>query len=131
MGRYTAEILQNAQKINEIHARLKETYNSRHGSEKIRNEWEQLSSSFWAQHNSLAFPGGADGANERILAGDPDAMEAAICFLECRPYFFRSGYMWQGFLKKAKKAPLTDGQKVRLDRVVTAYDEYRKSRKSS
>ena len=27
-----------------------------------------------------------------------NTVEAAICFLECRPYFFRSGYMFKDIL---------------------------------
>jgi len=44
----------------------------------------------------LGYQGG--GASRRILYGDPEAMEAAICFLEVRPYFFRSGYMYKDIL---------------------------------
>ena len=125
-----AEILQNAEKIKELHARIHETFRSRDKNERKRKEWEQACADFHAQYNDLSFPGGYEGAYERVLKGDPEAMEAAICFLECRPYFFRSGYMWQDLLRKAKRAPLNSNQKLRLERVVAAYEEYRKSKKA-
>ena len=53
-------------------------------------------------------------------------MEAAICFLECRPYYFRSGYMFKDILRKAKKAPFSTDQKIRLQVVIEAFDEYRR-----
>ena len=46
---------------------------------------------------------------------DSKAMKVAICFLECRPYFFKSGYMFKDILRKVKKAPLSDEQTLRLE----------------
>lgn len=45
-------------------------------------------------------------------------MEAAICFLEVRPYFYHSGYMFNSLLRKAKRAPLDPEQLERLGRVL-------------
>jgi hypothetical protein len=67
-------------------------------------------------YDALAFPGGWEGATCRLLAGDPECMEAAICFLEVRPYFYHSGYMFNSLLRKAKRAPLDPEQLERLGR---------------
>ena len=129
MGHYTEEILRNAEKINELNARIDESVKYREKNEQKRGEWQQACSDFHAQYDSLAFPGGLQGAYERIIEGDPKGMEAAICFLECRPYFFRLGYMFKDILRKAKRAPLTIDQRAKFERVVAAYHEYRKSRR--
>ena len=92
MGRYTAEILQNAEKIIQLDAHLRETRKHHNMNKKTHGEWERASEEYRGEYMVLAFPGGLDGADEKILAGDPQAMEAAVCFIECRPYFFRSGY---------------------------------------
>ena len=107
--------LHNAAEINRLKARIAETlrFHSKNAGEK--REWEDACKEFPSNYNRLAFPGGLDGANERILAGDPVAMEVAICFLECRPYFFRSGYMFKDILRKIKKAPLSHGQRERME----------------
>ena len=51
---------------------------------------------------------------ERVMAGDPQTVESAICFLEVRPYFFRSGYIFKDLLRKCPRAPLSTDQAARL-----------------
>lgn len=129
MGHYTEEIERNAIKINQLKRMIDETFKHRDKNEHKRKEWQAACAAFHAQYDALAFPGGLTGAYERIVDGDPKAVEAAICFLECRPYFFRSGYIFKDILRKAKRAPLKRDQKERLDAIVQAYAEYRRTRK--
>ena len=128
MGHYTEEILRNARRINELKARIDETVKFRNKTEHKRKEWQNACSDFHKEYNSLAFPGGYEGALERLLDGDSKTMEAAICFLEARPYFFRSGYMFKDILRKAKKAPLSEDQRKRFNKVYDSYIKYRESR---
>ena len=128
MGHYTDEILQNARIINELKARIDETVKFRDKNEYKRKEWQKACADFHKEYDALAFPGGYEGAWQRILDGDYKAMEAAICFLEVRPYFFRSGYMFKDILRKARQAPLSEDQRKRLNEVLDAYRKYRESR---
>ena len=128
MGHYTEEIKRNAKIINQLKQRIDETLKHRDENDQRRKEWMAACADFHSQYDALAFPGGLSGAYERIIEGDPKAVEAAICFLECRPYFFRSGYMFKDILRKAKRAPLKSDQKERLDAVLLAYAKYRESR---
>lgn len=128
MGQYTEIILHNADKINQLKARIDEAVKSRNKNEYKKKEWQKACADFHEQYDSLAFPGGLEGAYKRIIEGDTLAMEAAICFLECRPFFFRSGYMFKDILRKIKSAPLNEDQKVRLQRVIEAYNEYKKTK---
>lgn len=128
MGKYTDEILRNARRINELKSRIDVTVKFRGKSAEKRKEWEKACADFHRQYDALAFPGGYDGALQRILDGNPEAMEAAICFLEVRPYFFRSGYMFKDLLRKVKKAPLEEEQRERLGVVIEAYRKYQESR---
>lgn len=131
MGHFTKEILFNAEKINQLKSRIDETFKYRDQNEHKKKEWQKACEDFHTQYDELAFPGGLDGAYERIVEGDSKAMEAAICFLECRPYFFRSGYMFKDLLRKVKRAPLGVDQTARLHNVIEAYAEYQKSKKTS
>lgn len=128
MGHYTDEIIENAKRINQLSQRISDTFKLRDKNKHKRREWQSACADFHSQYDALAFPGGLSGAYERIVAGDPTAVEAAICFLECRPYFFRSGYMFKDILRKAKRAPLKNDQEARLKAVLKAYAEYRESR---
>ena len=128
MGHYTDEIIRNAEKINQLKARIDETVRYRDKNEHKRKEWVQACKNFHEQYDSLAFPGGLENAYKEIIEGNQKAMEAAVCFLECRPYFFRSGYMFKDILRKTKKAPLSKEQRLRLNKVLVAYEVYKKSK---
>ena len=97
-------------------------------SEHKYKEWQRACEEFHSRYDSLAFPGGFEGAFERIIGGDNKAMEAALCFVECRPYFFRSGYMFKDILRKLKRAPLDVEQTMRLNQVLEAYARYQSSK---
>jgi hypothetical protein len=115
----------NAAEITRLQLRVHETFKTRGVNAQGRFEWQNACAEFHSRYNDLAFPGGCDGAAERILNGDPFAMEAAVCFLEQRPYFFRSGYMFQRILQKAKRAPLSPDQSQRLNAVIVRQREWR------
>ena len=119
-----------AAEIRRLRARIHDTFQHRHASQPQKIEWENACAEFHARYDMLAFPGGYDGrqrgkrlpdsnsAIARIAAGNAEAMEAAICFLELRPYFFRSGYMFKQILRKMKRAPLSSQQADRLQIVI-------------
>jgi hypothetical protein len=123
-------IERNASEISRLHARIHETVKLRGRGPAEKRVWEQACAEFHARYDELAFPGGYGGALERIVAGDPDAMEAAICFLEVRPYFFRSGYMFKDILRKARRAPLSNIQANRLAAVEHKLETWRASKES-
>jgi hypothetical protein len=65
---------------------------------------------FHARYDVLAFPGGYIGALDRIVDGDAYTVEAAICFLEVRPCFLRSRYMFEDLVRKCRRAVLNANQ---------------------
>jgi hypothetical protein len=79
-ARLKRQILENTTAIVRLKARIKETLRDRGKSLAKRLEWEQACAEFHQRYAGLAFPGGYNGALERISSGDPEAMEAAICF---------------------------------------------------
>lgn len=80
---------------------------------------------FRTQYDALAFIGGVSTARDRIRAGDAQAIEYTLCFIEVRPYFFRSGYMFKDFLRVLRNVELSPTQQTRYDRVCDAYQQYR------
>jgi hypothetical protein len=73
--------------------------------------------------------GGESSAIARVASGDSEAIEAALCFVEARPFFFRSGYMFKAFLQKLKRAKLNPSQSKRFGRVLSAYALWREQKK--
>jgi hypothetical protein len=117
----------NAEECRRLHARIHETFKQRNTSREKKMEWELACQEFHARYDALAFPGGYNGALERIASGDEFTIEAALCFVEVRPYFFCSGYMFKALLPKLKKAKLNPSQTARLEACLAALAEWRNS----
>ena len=123
--RLKREILVGAQEASRLHARIHNTFKTRGNSSRDRDTWLAACKEFHSRYNELAFPGGYEGAEARIVAGDPQTIEVALCFLELRPYFFRSGYMYQSLLRNMKRAAVTQDQAERLQVVLERLNEWR------
>lgn len=124
-----ARITENAREINRLHSRIHETYKGRKESEQALQEWRHACEEFHARYGLLCLPGGWDDRFfERILSGEHDAIEVALCFLEVRPYFFRSGYLWKDIFRKCKRAPMAGEQAERFGILLAKYTEWKQGR---
>jgi hypothetical protein len=108
---------QNAAEIVRLHKRIHETVKERSTSDAGRLAWKQACADFHQRFSQLAFPGGYGEALEKFRSRDTSVVEPALCFLEMRPYFFRSGYMFNTLLRRMKHIPLMPHQRARLDAV--------------
>jgi hypothetical protein len=122
------EILSNAREVARLHRRIHETFAVREKNQASHDAWVAACAEFHSRFNELAFPGGERDAAARIAKGEPYAVEAALCFLELRPYFFRSGYMYQSFLRKMKHAALTKEQSERFNAVLVRAKEWQRQK---
>jgi hypothetical protein len=120
------KILENTREVTRLDRRIHETFEMRGKNRASRDAWVAACAEFHSKYNELAFPGGYKGAEVRIMDGDPYSIEAALCFLELRPYFFRSGYMYQSLLRKMKRAVLTQEQSERFKAVLVRVEEWRR-----
>lgn len=126
------KMIANAAEINRLHGRIHETVKRRAESEQAREAWSRACAEFHARYGELWLPGGPyPNFYERLLAGDTETIEVALCFLEVRPYFFRSGYHWKTILQKCRKAPMSGRQAERFARLLQTYLEWRKARNLS
>jgi hypothetical protein len=121
----------NSAEVARLHKRIHETFARRDMSPEKRVEWKRACEEFHRRYDELSFPGGYEGAMGRLIDGDPETMEAAICFLELRPYFFRSGYMFDAILRKAKHAPLSLEQLARLQWVTDKVQALKAARRDA
>jgi hypothetical protein len=125
-----AMMIENAAEINRLQRRVHEIVRSK--DNELRKEWPQACKDFFSRMEEFFVPGGSyQGYFERILAGDPATIEFALCFLEVRPYFFRSGYLWKDILRKCKRAPMSKEQSERFAVFLDKYTEWKKLRNLS
>jgi hypothetical protein len=124
-------ILTNAVEIQKLHKRIHDTVRHRYKSPEQTERWQTACKEFHERYDRLAFPGGYSTAWARISEGDSAAIKAALCFVEIRPYFYRSGYMFKELLPKLKRADLTPPQRDRLNAVIAAYGEWRAQRRAA
>ncbi len=123
-------MLKNAEEITRLHARIKETVAKRHESDEAWQEWKDACAEFHANYDRLAFPNGLNNAEQQILEGDAWTIDAALDFLECRPYFFRSGYIRTWLIRRLKKAPMRPKQKERFDAFLEKEKAYKERKKA-
>jgi len=119
----------NALEIRRLHQRIHDTSRTRDRGPNAREAWQSACAEFHRQYDRLAFPGGYAGALDRILSSNLQTIDAALCFVQCRPYFYRSGYMFKDLLRKLKRAPMDAGRAKRLQAVLKAYADYRNQRR--
>lgn len=112
-----------------LYQRIHQTLARRDDGPKQRQEWKDACSEFHAKYESLAFIGGADTARDRLRDGDAVAIEYALDFLEVRPYFFRSGYLYKDLMRVLRNCPLSNAQRIRYDKIRERYNEYRAHRR--
>jgi hypothetical protein len=131
-----AQIVANAAEMKRLRDRLFETATERdkqgYGRDPAQAAWVEASAEFLRRADTLMFPGGYRAALEKFRTGDPSVIEPALCFLEVRPYFHRSGYMYGVLMRRVRRASLSASQRQRLDEVLArdAAWKTRKGRKS-
>tara|TARA_R110000868_G_scaffold217433_3_gene467523 strand:- start:5 stop:406 length:402 start_codon:yes stop_codon:yes gene_type:complete len=125
--RMKREIEENAEIIRRLHARIKETYKARDLSPLKRREWELACKEFHTRYEVLSFPCNYTEALHKIKDGDQFSVESALCFVELRPYFFRSGYMYRDLIRKLKSAHLVGSHRERRNAIIHAYRQWRAS----
>ena len=124
----TRQLVQNnAAEIVRLRKQILETLPYRDKGPKQLAEWSAACTEFHDQYESLAFPGGTLSARRRMRAGNQEAIEYGIAFLEVRPYFFRSGYMYQEYMRVLRNCPLSKSQRHRYDRIREKYMIYREN----
>ena len=122
---YKETIEVHGREITRLRNRAVQSGTDRDVSPEHRNKWQSAWSDFEANYDGLAFLGGASTAHRRMRAGDVDAIEYALCFIEIRPFFFRPGYMYNHFLRILRNCELTSSQRQRYNRVYNAHLTYK------
>jgi DNA repair exonuclease SbcCD ATPase subunit len=121
------KIARKAEEISRLHSRIKETLRLRAQSDSAHQQWKEACAEFHTRYDLLAFPSGHNEETffDQLVKSDPVITEWALCFLELRPYFFRSGYVWQKLLRRLKHVALSEEQQQRFSDVIRSYGEWK------
>jgi len=124
-----AQMIENAAEINRLrHLNDDSVWNGPDPPE-IEMSRSEVCNEFQIRYPQLCVPGGWDiDFMDRLKAGDHATVEAALCFLEVRPYFFRSGYLWKDLLRKCKRVPMNEEQSSRLQALLKRYEDWKAER---
>jgi hypothetical protein len=121
------QILEHAVQLRQAQALVRETFDNREAGPAQHKAWEDACYAFHISYGkAMAVYDGdlqADLKEQR-----PEAIEFALSFLECRPYFFRSGYLWKEILRWVKRLPMRQSQAKRRDTILERYAAYRADR---
>ena len=128
---YKNIIRSNTDLIVALRQQIGETGAKRDESEERWQQWVSACSEFRARYSQLAFLGGVETARERLRSGDSASIDYALDFLELRPFFFRSGYMYNDFMRVLRNCPMSDEQTQRYKAIRERYEQYRKQRHDS
>ena len=123
--KFKETIESNSKEITRLRDRATQAGTDRDVSPEHREKWQSAWDEFGEKYDALAFLGGESTARQRMRSGDVDAIEYALCFIEIRPYFFRSGYMYNHFLRILRNCDLTPLQRQRYQKVYDAYRAYK------
>ncbi|WP_343652771.1 hypothetical protein [Stenotrophomonas sp.] len=120
----------NADEINRLQRLIHETAALRWRGPEEKQRHAEACAQFHQRYAELAFPGGYAHALQQLAAHDPNIVDGVLTFLEVRPYFFRSGYMWKTLYKRVQRVPMGVNQQARLQAIVAAYTAYRAAREA-
>lgn len=128
-------IFQNTKEINYLEDKRREESTFFHQKKITQTQGEILENylAYADKHNRLVFEYedyiGEEGLYESLKNHDKYTIEYCLCFIEIRPYFYRSGYMYQRLIKKLNAVPMTEKQRERYLKVKENYAEFKALRK--
>lgn len=124
--------------INHLHGLIHSTFAKRDDSKTHYKHWENACAEFHDKYDSLVFSCGEYQGERGLIklltcSGIEDdcaeyAREFAVSFIELRPYYFRSGYLYKKLLRKLKYAPLSPQQHTCYQKVKKGYRQYRENK---
>jgi hypothetical protein len=105
----------NAALLRKLHETIRETFLHRSEGPEAHAAWERACREFHERWDELAFPGGLQAGLRRIEAGDMQAIDTAIRYLELRPFYFRAQYIRNLFTRLIKRHALPPKLQNRFD----------------
>lgn len=116
-GLTVASILRNAERLQRACWDVTETFAHREDGPEQYAAWEQATRRFHQALDAM-YPDAFRATIERMAAGESDALEPALAFLEADPWCFRSGYAKERIAQLLPRHHPDPGQQARIERVL-------------
>lgn len=113
---FTQLILDEAAKLQQLHATVHTTWAHRDRDARFRRVWSDACDAFHTYVSAIDRY--LDRACDEKRYTDREVIEFSICFLEVDPWFFRSGFLKQELLTRLKRTELDKSAKERLRAVL-------------
>ena len=126
---YKSQIKKSEEILFRLYKHFKSTIEHRNKSKVEEQKWLDALSEFNEQYRQLSFLNGIEDYRSELRSGNKEAIEYAVCFLEVRPFFHRSGYMWVDLLRVLKNCQLSTSQRKRYEAVKQRYKVFKEERK--
>lgn len=126
---YHSVIRKNTEIIYRIHKAIHSTLPDRDKSPSHFEAWENACTEFHNNYSELSYFYKYDDCRKELRQGNNELIEYSLCFLEVRPYYFRSGYLYKDLIRVLKNCPLTNSQMNRYNSVKNRYNAFLSSRK--
>ena len=128
---YAQLIKRNTIEINRLKKRIDEAYTilKTQKNPDAHEKWSQACDEFHKKYPHLAYWQGIEDYKKELKSRNSDAIEYYLCFLETRPFFFRSGFMFNNLMKIFNNIELSENHKKRYDLVREKYFQYKESLK--
>lgn len=119
----------NAARLRKLHETMKEASLHRTEGPEALQAWSRAAREFQDSYDELAFPGGLRSGLRRIEAGDIRAVEAAIIYLELRPFYYRAQYNRNVFIRLLKRRALPSKLHRRFEAIIERLRTWRAAKR--
>jgi hypothetical protein len=110
-------ILRSAERLQRTCSDVEETFANREDGPEQLAVWEQATRRFHEALDAM-YPDAFRATIERLAAGESDALEPALVFLEADPWCLRSGYAKERIAQLLPRHHPDPGQQARIERVL-------------
>lgn len=107
--RFQSMISRHEDEYNKLDLSLKEAFSRREKSDQAYRDWQLAAKRF--REYSSEVDRMVDACLTQDISDHSDLREFAFCFIQCDPYYHRSGYVMEKLLRKIKALSLSDLEK--------------------
>jgi hypothetical protein len=128
---FRSSIRKNEIIINRLHKTMHSANEQKNKSIAHLEAWKATCREFHENYSRLIYLFQFSDYRVELRGGNTEAIEYAISFIEVRPYFFRSGYLYKDLIRVLRSCPLNKSHRERYQIISERYKEYQQQKNKS